>query len=104
MIDEVDLRSRVGPILSDGTPLSSLIDLERREFSIRVLSDPEIHELELRRCFGKAWIPIAHTAELKEAGDFRVRYIGEDRVLVTRDANGGYNVLLNACAHRGMEL
>jgi hypothetical protein len=47
MLTEKDLKSRVGPILSDGTLVRDLIDLERREVSLRVLNDPEIHELEL---------------------------------------------------------
>ena len=41
----------VGPVLADGTPLGDLIDVERREVSMRVLSDPEIYQLELARLF-----------------------------------------------------
>ena len=95
-------RGQSGPILSDGTPFSDLIDLDRREVSLRVLSDPEIYELEQRHLWGKAWVFIAHVSEVPNAGDYVTRYIGEDAVIVVRDNDGDVQVLLNVCTHRGM--
>jgi phenylpropionate dioxygenase-like ring-hydroxylating dioxygenase large terminal subunit len=93
-----------GPILSDGTPLADLIDLERHEVSMRVLSDPEIYRLELKRLFSRAWTVLAHETEVPRAGDFVSRNIGEDPVIVTRGRDGAVNVLLNVCSHRGMQV
>ncbi|MDT5338409.1 MAG: hypothetical protein QOD90_3914, partial [Mycobacterium sp.] len=45
-IDEVK-HAPTGPVLSDGTPLSELIDKDFREVSLRVLTDPELYQLEL---------------------------------------------------------
>ncbi len=104
MLTEKDLKTRVGPILSDGTLVRDLIDLERREVSLRVLNDPEIHELELDRIFGRAWNMVGHVAEIPKPGDYVQRYIGEDAVIVIRDEDGEVNILLNACSHRGMEI
>ena len=104
MLTEKDLKSRVGPILSDGTLVRDLIDLERREVSLRVFNDPEIHELELDRIFGRAWNLVGHVAEIPKPGDYVQRYIGEDAVIVIRDEDGEVNILLNACSHRGMEI
>src|SRR5271156_6238061 len=96
------LAARVGPILSDGTPLRDLIDLDKHEVSMRVFHDPEIYRLELNRIFGRAWIFLAHESEIPEVGDFVTRTIGEDPVIVTRTSDGEIAILLNVCSHRGM--
>ena len=104
MAIESDRRIGTGPMLSDGTLLRDLIDLERREVSMRVLSDPEIYRLELDKIFARSWVGVGHEAEIPNAGDFVLRYIGEDPVIVTRTANGEISILLNVCSHRGMEV
>lgn len=101
---ERDLAKRASPILADGTPLRDLIDLERREVAMRVLNDPEIHRLELAKVFTRSWHVVGHVSEIPNAGDFVQRTIAQDKVIVTRGRDGAINVLLNACAHRGMEI
>src|SRR5271155_425969 len=98
------LAARVGSILSDGTPVRDLIDLDKHEVSTRVLYDPEIYRLELKKIFAKYWIQVAHESEIPNAGDFVTRTIGEDPVIVTRTADGEIAILLNVCAHRAMEV
>jgi len=95
---------RTGPTLRDGSTVSDLIDHDRREVMMRVLSDPEVYRLELERIFARAWIAVAHVSEIPNTGDFVLRYIGEDKVIVTRTAKGDVSVMLNVCAHRGFEL
>jgi PAH dioxygenase large subunit len=104
MLTESELASRVGPVLSDGTRLRDLFDLEKREWSLRLLHDPEIYQLELERIWARSWVFVGHEAEIPNAGDFMLRWIGEDQVIVTRDAEGGVNIVLNVCAHRGMQV
>lgn len=95
---------RNGPVLSDGTPVSELIDLDNREVKMRTLSDPELYELEMRKIFAKTWIFLAHETEIPNPGDFVQRHLGSDSVLVTRDKAGEIHVLLNVCQHRGMKV
>jgi len=104
MLTERDLASRTGLVLSDGTTLRDLINLDKREVSLRVLNDPELHRWELRKVFARSWVGIAHISEIPNVGDFVLRYIGQDPVIVTRDGEGEVHVLLNVCAHRGMEV
>jgi hypothetical protein len=47
---------RIGPILSDGTPMGDLIDVERHEASLRLFSDPEVWQLEQKYLFARSWI------------------------------------------------
>lgn len=104
MTMERGLAERGAYRLSDGTRLRDLIDLERREVSLRVFSDPEIYQLELERIFARQWLWLAHESEIPNPGDYVLRNIGEDGVIVTRGKDGQVNVLLNVCAHRGMEV
>jgi nitrite reductase/ring-hydroxylating ferredoxin subunit len=104
VLTEQDLAGRTGPMLADGTALGDLLDFEKREVSLRVLSDPEIYRLELKQIFARSWVGLAHEAEIPNPGDFVLRSIGEDPVIVTRDRDGDVRILLNVCAHRGMEI
>jgi nitrite reductase/ring-hydroxylating ferredoxin subunit len=104
LLTSSELADRVGPTLSDGTRLRELIDFDRREVSMRVLHDPEIYRLELRRIYARSWVGVGHESEIPEVGDFVLRSIGEDPVIVTRTREGEIAILLNVCAHRGMEV
>jgi len=98
------LVGRTGPVLRDGTTVGGVVDLDHREVAMRVLSDPEIHRLEMEKIFGRAWIAVGHEAEIPESGDYVLRNMGEDKVIVTRTPKGEIGVLLNVCSHRGFEV
>src|ERR1700689_535779 len=100
---ERELAKRSGPKLSDGTLLRELINIEERWVALRVFSDPEVYRLELDRVFARVWTLIGHESEVPDVGDFVARKIGEDPVLVVKGSDGDLHVLLNVCAHRGME-
>ncbi len=104
MVAEGGMAHSMVPILSDGTSLADLVDVEKREVSMRVLSDPEIFRLELERLFRKAWIPVAHESEIPRPGDFITRTLAADPVMITRTRTGDVKVLLNICQHRGMQV
>lgn len=91
-------------VLADGTPLASLIDRQKREISLRMMSDPEIYELELQKLWAKAWVLVGHESEIPKEGDFVSRKVGEDKVVVVRQKDGSIACLLNACPHRGMQV
>jgi phenylpropionate dioxygenase-like ring-hydroxylating dioxygenase large terminal subunit len=91
-------------VLSDGTRVEDLINTETREVSMRVLHDRELYELELERVFGKTWLLLAHDSEIPKSGDYVVRAMGEDQVIVSRDRENQVHVMLNVCPHRGMRI
>jgi phenylpropionate dioxygenase-like ring-hydroxylating dioxygenase large terminal subunit len=101
MLLDQDTR-KAGPVLRDGTPFEDLIDYEKFEVSMRLLQDPDVYEYELEHLFAQTWNLVGHVTEIPESGDYVMRYIGEDSVIVTRDKDGAINVLLNVCTHRGM--
>lgn len=95
------------PRAAASTPRSKIddfIDVAHREVSLSILSDRDIYDLEMRKIFAKTWLLLGHDSELPNSGDFMVRDMGEDQVIVTRDRTGAINVLLNVCPHRGMRV
>ncbi len=68
----------------------------------RVYQDPAIYALEQERIFrGRTWNFVALTAELPNAGDYKTTHVGDTPVIVSRDRDGQFHVLVNRCAHRG---
>ena len=96
--------TRTPPTLADGTSISDLVNVDTREVQLRVLADTEIYELEMERIFGKTWIMLGFESEIPNAGDFVVRQLGADQVIVSRARDGEINVMLNVCPHRGMRV
>ena len=92
------------PVLSDGTRITDLIDLEHREVKMRTLSDPELYNLEMKKIFAKTWVFLGHETEIPNKGDFIVRDMGSDSVIIARSGDGQIHVSLNVCPHRGMKI
>jgi phenylpropionate dioxygenase-like ring-hydroxylating dioxygenase large terminal subunit len=69
-----------------------------------VYTDPTIFDLEMKRVFGRAWLYLAHDSELSEPGDYVVRHMGTQAVILTRDKAGFVQTIFNRCAHRGATL
>jgi len=78
----------------------ALVDLERSAVSPRVFVDPALCELEQERIFGHCWLFVGCESQIPAPGDFITNSMGEERVIVTRDAEGAINVLVNSCRHR----
>ena len=81
--------------------LAALVDLEQGVVDRRIFHDPEIYQLELEQIFARAWLFMCHESQIPNAGDYFMNTMGEDRVIVVRDGEGGISVLLNSCRHRG---
>ncbi len=95
---------KAGLVLSDGTSIDDLINLDMHEVSLRVMNDAELHKFEMERIFARTWLLLGHGTEIPNAGDFIVRDMGEDQVIVARDRQGEIHVSLNVCPHRGMKV
>ncbi|MFF4588382.1 Rieske 2Fe-2S domain-containing protein [Streptomyces sp. NPDC001388] len=73
--------------------------LDRRAFS-----DEGVLKEEFQRVFRPNWQLIGFESELPDAGDYVVRRLGDDGVIVARDEEGRITVMLNSCSHRGTQL
>lgn len=104
MITELSPVDGSSGTLSDGTRLDDLFDFQRHRMSARVFSDPEIHKLEMSQIFGRTWLFVGFESEIPNPGDFVLRPMGDDSVIVNRGSDGSINILLNRCTHRGVQL
>lgn len=81
--------------------VDELVDLRRARLHMRIYTDPDVFQAEIRRIFYRTWLFVAHESELANAGDFKTTYMGLVPVIVTRDSQGELHVLVNRCVHRG---
>jgi phenylpropionate dioxygenase-like ring-hydroxylating dioxygenase large terminal subunit len=79
--------------------LSAMV--ERGRVHSAVYTDSAIFEIELERIFHRTWVYIGHASEVANAGDFRLRSIGRQPVILVRGNDGMVRVLMNRCRHRG---
>ncbi len=67
-----------------------------------VYTDPEIYKREQDLIFGgSSYNYIGLEAEIPNPGDYRRTKVGDKPVVFVRDLEGGINVVVNRCAHRG---
>lgn len=77
----------------------ALIEPDRVHGSL--YTDPVIYRLELERIWYRTWVYVGHESEVAQPGDYVVKSIGPDPVIMSRDKQGGLHLLLNRCTHRG---
>lgn len=70
----------------------------------RAFVDDDVLAAEWRKVFAPTWQLVGFESELPDAGDYVVRRLGNDDVIVCRDESGRIGVLLNSCSHRGTRL
>jgi 3-phenylpropionate/trans-cinnamate dioxygenase alpha subunit len=83
------------------TPKYAIIDPDTGKVDRRIFSDEAIYAEEMAKIFGRAWLMIGHESLVPQVNDFFHTYMGEDPVILTRDAEGRLHALLNMCRHRG---
>jgi Rieske 2Fe-2S family protein len=59
---------------------------------------------ERERIFAQGWNCAGRVAELKQPGDFFVREIAGESIIVTRDKSGAPHAFFNICRHRGTRI
>ncbi len=66
--------------------------------------DADHYERELEAIWYRDWVCVGRAEEVPNAGDFVVRKIGTQSLIVTRDKDDGIRVFYNTCRHRGSVL
>ncbi|MSP42777.1 MAG: aromatic ring-hydroxylating dioxygenase subunit alpha [Alphaproteobacteria bacterium] len=88
------LQQNIAPISYDAL-------VQRDRVHGRLYTDPNIFSEEMDRIYHKGWVFAGHTSEVPDIGDYQRRQIGQQPVLITRDAKNDVKLLFNRCTHRG---
>ncbi|WP_221796437.1 aromatic ring-hydroxylating oxygenase subunit alpha [Aquisediminimonas sediminicola] len=80
-----------------------IADQARGKFLVprKAFTDQRVFEQEYDAIFNRCWLYLGHASELPEPGSFLTRNVARRPVLFTRDREGTFHALLNACPHRG---
>ena len=70
----------------------------------RYYIDPEYYRSELEWFFFGMWVHAGRADEIPNPGDFVVREIAGESVIVVRRDGGGLSAYYNVCRHRGTRL
>ena len=70
----------------------------------RYYTSPEIYAEEQERIFTARWICVGRAAEIPAAGDYVLRTIAGESVIVVRGRDGALRAFYNVCRHRGTRL
>ncbi len=66
-----------------------------------IFTSQEIFELEMQNIFHRTWLYVGHESEVPDPGDFKLRAIGRQPVILVRGHDRVVRVLMNRCRHRG---
>lgn len=80
------------------------VDIEKGLVSRDVFVDDDIYRSEITNIFNRTWGFLAHETEIPGRGDYVIRKLGNDDVIVVRDRDGKLRALLNSCRHRGAKV
>ncbi|MCA9708611.1 MAG: aromatic ring-hydroxylating dioxygenase subunit alpha [Myxococcales bacterium] len=67
-------------------------------------TDPELHALELRFVFDRAWQPVARLEQLAAAGAYVSGCMAGEPWVIARGSDDQLRALANTCRHRGREV
>ena len=78
-------------------------DTAGRRFLVprKAFTSRAVFEREYALIFDRCWLYLGHASELAGPGGFLTRTVARRPILFTRDKEGSYHALLNACPHRG---
>ncbi|MBT3427896.1 MAG: aromatic ring-hydroxylating dioxygenase subunit alpha [Gammaproteobacteria bacterium] len=60
-----------------------------------------VYQRELNQLVFRSWVYAAHISEIPNPGDYQLISIGEDSIIISRDAQGDIHAMHNICRHRG---
>lgn len=78
----------------------SLLRLDEGLVHSDVYASPEVFELEMEKIFHRGWVYVGHESEIPNPGDYVLRWIGRQSVILNRDDRGRLHLFMNRCRHR----
>jgi glycine betaine catabolism A len=70
----------------------------------RYYTDPDLFRDEFERFYCQSWICAGRDSQIPSPGDYFLRDIGDESVIITRDGEGLLRAFFNVCRHRGTRI
>jgi Rieske 2Fe-2S family protein len=70
----------------------------------RYFISPEIFATEQAEIFSRQWVLVGHQSQIANAGDYFVREVAGESIIIVRDQKGEAHGFYNVCRHRGTRL
>jgi len=64
----------------------------------------EVFDKELREVFSKQWLVVGHQSLVRNVGDYFVKQVGPESMLIVRDKSMRIRAFFNVCRHRGFRI
>ncbi|MCI0351181.1 MAG: aromatic ring-hydroxylating dioxygenase subunit alpha [Acidobacteriales bacterium] len=76
----------------------------RMTLPARYYTDPQVFEEELERFYCNDWICAGRSQQVEKPGQYLLREIGKESIIITRDADQRLRAFFNVCRHRGTRI
>jgi len=76
----------------------------RTTLPARFYTDPDLFRREMDRFYFGSWICAGRTEQIAHPGDYFLRDVAGESLIVTRDPTGRVRAFFNVCRHRGTRL
>jgi glycine betaine catabolism A len=70
----------------------------------RYYTDPDLFRDELERFYCENWICAGRASQISRPGDYFLREVADESVIITRDSDGLLRAFFNVCRHRGTRI
>lgn len=67
-------------------------------------TSPEIFALEKEKIFARSWLCVGRASAFARPGDYQLRTIADESLILVRDRGGELHAFFNICRHRGTRL
>jgi len=67
-------------------------------------TDETYFQREMERLFARMWVCVGRTEQVAKPGQFIVRELLGESIIITSNAAGKVNAFFNVCRHRGTKL
>jgi Rieske 2Fe-2S family protein len=90
--------------MSDFRPTASTFQHGSRTLPGERYTSTDVFAEEMRRIFSRQWSCIGRASRLARPGDYFLREVAGESLIVVRDAHGAARAFFNVCRHRGTRL
>jgi phenylpropionate dioxygenase-like ring-hydroxylating dioxygenase large terminal subunit len=87
-------------VITNDLDVQSLLRLDEGLVHSDIYTSPRVFEMEIEKIFHRNWVYVGHDSEVPNNGDYVLRWIGRQSVIMNRDSNGKIHLFMNRCRHR----